>query len=135
MNEDFEPVRGTSQLEFILQSLGPMYAVLLLLSALIAFVLTALLVFRGKGSAAAVALLLIIPLPMFIGAFGALDALIDTYRIVADSMVEPRPSVIAGGIASTLIRMLMSMFVSGPTLVLALAGSSIRAWICKADEA
>jgi hypothetical protein len=129
MNEDFAPPVPQSQLSFLASAIGGNYLVLLLLSALVAFVLTLLLVIRGKGPAAAAALLLVVPLSMFVGAYGAVDAWITTFQTIAASMVQPKPSLWANGMASASVRVMTGMFLAGPSLVVATLGSSIRAWI------
>jgi hypothetical protein len=94
-----------------------------------------LLVIRGKGPAAAAALLLVVPLPMLVGVYGAIDAWIATYQAIAASMVEPRPSVWANGIGSVAVRVTASMFFAGPSILVAMLGSSIRSWVSKTDSA
>jgi hypothetical protein len=60
-----------SLLSWMLHALGAKYVILLPVSALVGFVLTLIVVIRGKGPMAGVALMLIIPIPFLISLFAS----------------------------------------------------------------
>jgi len=122
---DTEPVQR-SILNWAVAALGP-YAILLPLAGLVCFVLVLILVVRGKGPMAAASLILIVPIPLLIGVFAALQGMMASYSLMAAAAVAPKPSEVAEGISTALIAPSVGMIVMGPALATAVIGSFFRA--------
>ena len=102
MEQMAEPVQQ-SYLMWIFTALGFKYALLLPLSALVSFFVTLLVIIRGKGPAAAAAVLLLVPIPFLVGLAGALDGTTASFAVIAHSSVAPKPSELAQGISMALV--------------------------------
>jgi hypothetical protein len=107
-------------------ALGPKYIVLLGLGGLLAFVLTLIVVLRGRGPMAGAALVFIVPIPFFIGLYGAVDGAIASYTIIANSVLQPKPSEIAQGFSLALATPLVGMLLMAPSYALAMFGLMAR---------
>src|SRR5438045_1609322 len=103
MDAEFvEPVRQ-GLAAYYYNALGPMYVLLLPMSALFGFVLTLLLVLRGKSPFLVPALLLAISLPLLVGIYATADGLIESMQVIATSTTMPKPSELAQGYSMSLI--------------------------------
>lgn len=127
MAEEFEPVRQ-SYLMWFFSALGWKYTLLLPLAGLLAFVLTLLVVTRGKGPAQVGALLFIVPLPVLIGIYGVVEGLIASYQVIAMSNTTPRPSQVAEGVSMSLVAVMVGMFLATPSYLAATAGLIVRSF-------
>ena len=123
--EDFEPVRQ-SYLHFLYSALGIKYTLLLPLAGLAAFAVTLIVVVRGKGSLAGVVLLFIVPVPFFIGLYGALEGTIASYQVIAASTVQPKPSELAQGISMALVTPMIGLLLMVPAYATATIGLLLR---------
>jgi hypothetical protein len=124
MNEMADPL-PRSFLMWVVRALGP-YAIMLPLCALGSFALTLLLVFRGKGSATWAALLLIVPAPMLLGLFGALNGSVASFSVVAMSDVALKTSEVAAGVSAALLLPFAGMLLAGPSYLAATIGLICR---------
>jgi hypothetical protein len=118
-----------SKLSWFFSALGLQYSLLLPLAALVAFILTLLLVIRGRGPLASAALMFAVSLPLLVGVYGFFDGMIAGFIIIAQSVVSPKPSEYAQGISTALVTPLVGMFLMAPSFLVALFGSFIRAMI------
>lgn len=125
-----EPARQ-SIIHFYYNALGLKYAVLLPFAALIAFVMTLLLVWRGKGSHLVPAVLVALSLPVLVGIYSFFDGLISSFQVIATATTSPKPSEWAQGISMSLVGIQVGMFLALPTYLLAIVGMVIRAVISK----
>jgi hypothetical protein len=126
MAEEFaEPVRQ-SYLMWFFSALGWRYTLLLPLAGLLAFVLTLLVVTRGKGAAQVGALLFIVPLPVLVGIYGVVEGLIASYQVIAMTSISPKPSAIAEGVSMSLVTIMVGMVLATPSYLLAVAGLIVR---------
>jgi hypothetical protein len=134
MPDDVEPVRE-SMLHWYVTALGPKYIVLLGLAGLAAFVLTWIVVLRGKGPLAGGALVFIVAMPFFVGLFGAIDGYLAVNMVIAASVLQPKPSELAQGTALSLAAPLTGMFLMAPSYLVAMIGLTARALFGKTDQA
>jgi len=117
-----------SFLSWILTALGFKYAILLPVSALVCFVLTLIVVVRGKGPMAGVALVLIIPVPLLIGVFAAIEGGISSYKVIATLATDPAPGQVAAVISTLLVAPMVGMLLMAPSYILATLGSLFRSF-------
>lgn len=115
-----------SYLEFVFMSLGVRYTLLLPLAALVSFVLVLVLVLRGKGPWLSAAIVLLVPLPLYVGILGLVDGLMSSFQVVAMSESNPRPSDLAQGVGMSLVSVLVGINLSIPGYLLAVIGTIIR---------
>jgi len=131
--QEFMPIQP-SLLDPTLHALGPKYVVLLGVAALVAFLLTLIVVVRGRGPMAAAALVFIVPLPLLVGVFGALEGVMSYWSVIAASSTAPKPSELAAGIAMALVAPMAGMLLMAPSYALALLGSLVRSFLAPADR-
>jgi hypothetical protein len=116
-----------SFLSWVLAALGFKYAILLAVSALVSFVLTVIVVVRGKGAMAGVALLLTIPIPMLIGVFAAIEGGVSSFPVIATLGKESAPGQVAAFLISTLlVAPMVGMALMAPSYILAILVSFFR---------
>lgn len=125
MQPEMEPVRQ-SFLSWLFQSLGLGYAVLLPLAGLFSFFLVLVIVIRGRGPFAGVALVLICHVPMLVGIFAAIQGAIISYSVIAMSSNAPKPSEVAAGISAALIAPMVGMVMMVPAYATAAVGATAR---------
>ena len=133
MNQEVEPVQQ-SFLNWMMAALGFNYAILLALAALAAFVLASIIVVRGRGPMAGVALVFIVPVPMLIGIFAAIQGAMSTYIVIATSGATPKPSELATGISMALVAPLAGMLLMVPSFAVAAIGCFVRALLDRPDS-
>lgn len=121
-----QPVR-MSYLEFLFQALGFRYTVLLPAVGLLAFVFVLVLVIRGKGPALTGALLFLVPLPVLLGVFAAIDGMLASFQVIAMSNTAPKPSEYAMGISMSVVSVYLGFLLALPSFVLATCGLVARA--------
>ncbi len=127
-----EPVRQ-SLLSWALTALGFPYVFLLPLAGLLCFLLVLIVVLRGKGPMAAASLILIVPLPLLIGVFAAIQGGIASYTVIATSAATPKPSDVAAGISTALFAPLVGMIFMVPGYATAALGAFIRGLAAKTE--
>lgn len=127
MQPELGPV-PQSFLSWILTALGFKYAILLPVSALVGFVLTLIVVVRGKGPTAGVALVLIIPVPLLIGVFAAIEGGISSFKEIATRATDPAPGQVAAIISTLLVAPMVGMVLMAPSYILAILVSSVRSF-------
>ena len=124
-----------SFLSWILTALGYKYTIVLPLSALVCFVLTLIIVARGKGPMAGAALVLIVPVPMLIGVFAAIEGGIGAYRIIA-TLENSRPPGHSATVKSTLlVAPWVGMLLMAPSYALAALGLCFRSFSADPESA
>ena len=117
-----------SLLRWVFSSLGVPYIVLFGLAGLVCLVLTLVLVIRGKGPMAAVALVLVVHVPFFIGLFAALQGAASSFLVIATSGATPKPSEVAVGTSTGLIAPMVGLLVMAPSYVIAILGALSRSF-------
>jgi hypothetical protein len=125
MQPELGPVQQ-SFLSWMLTAVGFKYATLLAISALVSFVLTLIAVVRGKGPMAGVALVLIIPLPLLIGVFAAIEGGISGFQLIAMRGVEPAPGQVAELVSTLFAAPMAGMALMAPSYILAICVSLVR---------
>ncbi|MGH7193206.1 MAG: hypothetical protein ACREJM_06680 [Candidatus Saccharimonadales bacterium] len=128
MGDDFLPV-PESFLTWVFRALGLKYSVLLPLAALVAFVLTLIVLLRGKGPMAAAALVFFVPMPFFIGLYGGIDGLITTFSVIAACAGQPKLSDLADGASMALAAPMTGMLLMAPAYALAIVGLIVRSLV------
>ena len=114
-------------LMWFISALGWRYMLLLPASALLSFVLTAILVVAGKGRTTGAALAFIVAIPFLIGLFGMFDGMLASFMVIARSSVAPKPSLYAEGMSMCISTPLVGMLLMVPSYLLATVGLSVRA--------
>jgi hypothetical protein len=125
MQPELEPVQP-SFLTWVLTALGYKYAILLPASALVGLVLTLIVVVRGKGPLAGVALMLIVPVPFLIGVFAAIEGGIRSYMVIATLPTDPPPGQSAAIVSTLLVAPMVGIVLMAPSYALATLGSLFR---------
>ncbi|HEX5447394.1 MAG TPA: hypothetical protein VFW87_26505 [Pirellulales bacterium] len=118
---------------WVFRALGLKYSLLLPLAALVALLLTLVVLLRGKGPMAAGALVLIVPMPFFVGLYGGIDGLIAIYTVIAASAIQPKPSELAEGTSMALAAPMIGMLLMAPAYVLAMVGLIVRSMVAPKD--
>lgn len=128
MHEEFveDLPRRQSYLEFFFGALGMRYTFLLPLAALVSFVLVLVVVLRGRGNWVTAVLVLLVPLPFYVGIMGVIDGMIASFQVIAMSDVQPKPSELAQGVAMSLVTAMVGLWLSVPGYFLAVVGSFVR---------
>lgn len=119
---------GQSYVQFYFDLLGLTVALVLPLSGLVAFVLTLLLVNRGKGISVGPALILIVPLPMYIGLFAALNILLGILPPIPKLNYEPRLGELAFTYWAAEYAIRAGMLWSIPAYLTAVIGTTVRSF-------
>jgi hypothetical protein len=118
---------GQSLFGWMFSALGPLYMILLPLAGILSFLLALLVVTRGKGPIAGAALLLVVNVPLFVGIFSAIQGLISSYVVIAQSGATPKPFDVTAAMATALIAPLIAMLFMVPGYLVALVGSLVQA--------
>ena len=117
-----------SFLSWMFSALGPMYTIVLPLSAVVCFILILILVWRGKTPMAAAALLLAVAAPALIGVFAYMQGTISSYYVIANAGGTPDPSKIAEAVSVSAVAPAVGMFLSIPGYLVALTGAFARSF-------
>ncbi len=125
MSDDFDP-RQQSMVTWAMMSLGP-YGVLLAVAGLVSAVVALTIVLRGKGPLAAVALVLVVPLPLLIGVVGAWHGACSSFGTIGLSGADVKSSEIAAALSDILVRPIAGALLMTPGYVIAAGGAFIRA--------
>jgi hypothetical protein len=132
-----QPAVGPMQQSFLswmVAALGYPYAILLPGSALFGFVLTLIVVVRGKGPMAGAALVFIVPAPMLIGVFAAMEGGIRSFNMIATVAADPAPGQIARVISTLLAAPMVGMALTVPSYLLAAIGSLVRSFFADPES-
>jgi hypothetical protein len=121
------PYESQSLVSFFIHALGHRYLVLLPLAGMVSFALTLLVLIKGKGPSMGALVVLLVLLPLTVGYYGYIDGLISSYSVIAASETMPKPSELSNGVSMSLVSMLVGFWMSLPTLVLSIAGLTVRA--------
>ena len=122
-----EDMPSQNFLVWFVKALGWRYMLLLPASALLSFVLTAVLVVAGKGRTTGAALVFIVAIPFLIGLFGMFDGMMASFMVMASSSTSPKPSEVAVGVSTSIVTPLVGMLLMVPSYLLATVGLSIKA--------
>jgi len=79
------------------------YSTLVLLAAAVSLGMTIWLLLRGRGPALSAALMLVIPLPLFVAAIAATHGMMESYDVIAKSSARPDPIEVRKGINMFLV--------------------------------
>ena len=126
--------KRVSYLTWMFHALGFEYAILLTLAGLICFVLALIVVIRGRGPMAVAALILIVHVPLLIGAFAAIQGAIASYSVVAMSTTAPNPSEVAAGTSTALFASMVGMLLTIPGYATAACGAFFRSLQSKVES-
>jgi len=99
------------------------------MAGFVAFVLTVIYVVRGRGALGGISLLFIVPMPFFLGIFGALEGVIRAYSVIAISAAAPKPSEIAAGISMALVVPMDGLVCMAPSYIVAMLGLFARSFV------
>ena len=128
------PHAEQSMLNWVVSSLGPIYVILLPLSAIVSFVAVLILVTRGRGPMAAVSILLFLLAPTLIGIFGYLHAATMNNFEIYNGCGTPDPNVVMKTDAAAIFSPLVGMFLSIPAFALAAIGTLMRSFGPKSNS-
>jgi hypothetical protein len=136
MMEEYEagPPAQQSMLVWFLSALGAKYSLLLPLAGVLALVLVLVLVVRGNSRWTGAALMLVVPLPLLVGLFGALEGAIDAFTVIAGSAVAPKPSEVAAGVSTSLVAPFVGMLLMVPAYLAGVIGTAVRSLTGHRDQ-
>ncbi|MCM2375263.1 hypothetical protein [Aporhodopirellula aestuarii] len=123
-----------SLMGWAISALGPLYLVLLPLSAVVSFILVIVLLFRGRGAMAVASILLLVHAPLMIGIFAAVQGLVNVYAIIGMSGATPKPAELASGYSVALFAPVVAMLLMIPSYLAACIGTFLRA-VCGGNDA
>ncbi len=125
----------SSKLQWFVSALGPSYLMLLALAGFLAFILTVVLVIKGKGPLVGASLWFAVTMPLWVGVLGFFDGMIDSFIIIAQSTTSPKPAEVASGFSTALVTPLVGLWLMAPSFLVATLGSLIRSCIAKDHSA
>lgn len=96
--------------------------------AILCFILTVILVFRGKGPLTGVALLFIIPLPVLLGLLALIHGGIQSLQVIFYSSVPPNTSEFGDAISTSLVGPMMGLLLTLPSYLLAMTVMFVRSF-------
>ena len=115
-----------SRLMWMVSSLGT-NAALLSLVALVAFIVVLILILRGRGPAMVGAILLIVPLPLYVALLGAEKGTVASFAVIALSDVQLKQSELFAGLGAMLVSILVAILLTMPAFLLATIGLTVQA--------
>ena len=124
--EDLAQPVQQSRLMWMLHALG-LQTVILPVIALVAFAVVLLLILRGKGPAMVGAILLVVPMPIYVAVLSALGTIVASGAVVALADVAPKPSEVFGGLAEIFVKIQVAILLTIPVFLLAATGLTVRA--------
>lgn len=107
-------------IEWSFRALGFRYSFLLPLSMLVSLALVALVCFRCRSHHLTALLVLLIPLPLFLGMISMFDGWVSSLQVISLSGATPRPSELAEGMAMSLFGVKVGLWLSLPGYLLAM---------------
>lgn len=120
-----------SKLSWFFQSLGLFYSLSLPAVGLLAFVLTVIIVIRGKGPLAGAGLWFVVTMPLWLGVLGFFDGMIASMMVISMSTAAPKPSELAQGVSAALVTPLVGLWLMAPSFLVATLGSLLRSLTAK----
>ncbi len=121
-----EPVQAQSFLGWMIESLGPFYALAIPLAGVVAFVVTCIAVGKVKRPGSVAAYAVIAAAPVLLGLFGTVSGALQSLAVVANASVAPKPSEVSGGIATALFTLLVGMMAAFPAYAVCCLGILVR---------
>ena len=118
---------NSNYLIWFLRALGLRYALVLPLVTIFSLVMIWMLVWRGKSTHLTAALLLLIPLPLYVTCVGDIDSFVASMQVIAFSGASPLPQEWAAGGSIALGSILIGMWFALPGFLLAITLLVIRA--------
>ena len=115
-----------SRFMWMLSAMG-FEVIFLLAAAAIAFAVVLLMILRGKGPAMVGAILLIVPLPLYVGLMGALKGIVASSSVIALSDASLKQSEIFMALAEMFLLIRVGAFLTIPAFLLATVGLIVRA--------
>jgi hypothetical protein len=106
-------------IEWSFRALGFRYSFLLPLSMLVSLALVALVCFRCRSHHLTALLVLLIPLPLFLGMISMFDGWVSSLQVISVSGATPQPSDLALGMAMSLFGVKVGLWLSLPGFLLA----------------
>ena len=127
MSDEFDPA-PQSLVTWAMMALGP-YGVLLAAAGMVSFIVSLMVVIRGRGPMASAALVLIVPLPLLIGVFGAWHGACSSFATIGMSGADLKNSELAAAISDILVRPIAGTLLMIPGYLIAAGGSFIRSML------
>ena len=124
----------SSLLQLLLTSVGPTFAIVLPLAGILSFLLTFILVTRGRGAMAAASILLVVNLPLFIGIILGVKFMVDTNYEIVNGGATPDPNILTETISSAFVAPFFGILVAVPGYLVALFGTLVRTLFWKVDD-
>ncbi|TWT63451.1 hypothetical protein [Rubinisphaera italica] len=118
---------------WMLSSLG-IFSLLIPLSALISLAMILTLLIRSRGSMSAAAIILVVPVPLLLGMIACFQGAIEAFQVIAQSTVSPKPADLADGISTSLMGMMAGLLCAVPGLIVAILGCFYRAMTARPVE-
>ncbi len=128
MSQDALPM-PKSYVAWLFESLGFHFALLLPGAALLAFILTLLVLVRGNRHSTGAALCFIVPLPLLVGIFAMLEGLSASFTVIAMSSAEIKASELVAGLSQALVAPKVGLLLMAPSFVTALLGLTARSLV------
>lgn len=94
------------------------YVWLLPLVALVSFILVAVVLLKGKGTFAAAAIALLLPLPIWMGFLAMIDWLIISAGVIEQAGVEPEWSAVFGSLAAAISGLWYGVVLAAPAFAM-----------------
>jgi hypothetical protein len=111
-------------LRWLFTQLGLKYSILLPVSGVLCFVLVLAIVLRSKGPMAAVALVLVVHVPLLIGLYATIEGIIETCTVIHG--VAPSSAELASGIGTSLAAAKVAILLMVPAYSAAAIGAFLR---------
>jgi hypothetical protein len=124
--QPFDPTIQQSQLSFYAHAIGPVYGLLILIAALLSAATTVALLMRGRGPTLVPALMLVVPLPFFVASFSVVGGVMDSYILIANSLVQPKVSEAWVGFGQAIVTAWFGLLMMFPIGMLAVIGGLVR---------
>jgi len=116
-----------SWLSLYYQACGVKFGIALPFFGLLSFVLTCMVLFKVQGRPRGATLACVLALPVFVGLYGMIDGWVVMAEMTLYSTIHPKPSEYALGSFISLYTMLVGLFLSLPSYILATIMLSVRA--------
>ena len=115
-----------SLISWFATALGPFYMFALLGSGLLLFFVACAAVLVSRRPGVIASLLALVPLPLMIGAFGAVHGAINALQVMAMSGASPKPAEIAQGYSMCLVSLLVGILAAFPGYLVLAIGLVVR---------
>lgn len=122
-----------SYLGWMLSSLG-IFSLLIPLATLISLAMILTLLMRSRGSMSAAAIILVVPVPLLLGMIACFQGAIQSFRMIAGIIAAPKAADIAAEISTCLMGMMAGLLFTVPTLLVAILGCFYRAIMARPAE-